>query len=69
MYIWLNLRIMKFYLIKLATEIHWQSSYLLSETASLKPIDGSTETVKKSIKLKEMQFCQNFHSYKIGKVF
>ncbi len=35
MYFWLNLRKMKFYLIKLATDFYWQPSYLLGERASL----------------------------------
>ncbi len=32
---WLNLRKMKFYLIKLATDFYWQPSYLLGERASM----------------------------------
>ncbi len=35
MYVWLNLRTTKFYLIKLATDGYWQPSYLLDERASL----------------------------------
>ncbi len=31
---WLNLKTIKFYLIKLATDFYWQPSYLLDERAS-----------------------------------
>ncbi len=33
--VWLNLKTIKFYLIKLATDIYWQPSYLLGETFPL----------------------------------
>ncbi len=33
-YVWLNLRTIKFYFIKLATDFYWQPNYLLGERAS-----------------------------------
>ncbi len=35
MYVWLYLKTIKFYVIKLITDFYWQPSYLLSERASL----------------------------------
>ncbi len=34
MYVWLNLKTIKFYLIKLAANYYWQPSYLLGKRAS-----------------------------------
>ncbi len=34
MHVWLNLKAIKFYLIKLAPDFYWQPSYLLGERAS-----------------------------------
>jgi hypothetical protein len=34
MYVWINLKTIKFYLIKLATDLYWQPIYLLSERSS-----------------------------------
>jgi hypothetical protein len=36
-YVWLNLKTIKFNLMKLATDFYWQPSYLLVERASLRP--------------------------------
>ncbi len=35
MCVWLNLKPIKFYLVKIATDFYWQPSYLLGERASL----------------------------------
>ncbi len=35
MYVWMNLKTIKFYLIKLATDFYWQSNYLLGEKSQL----------------------------------
>ncbi len=35
MYVWLNLKTIKFCLIKFATDFYWQPRYLLSESASV----------------------------------
>ena len=34
MYVWLNLKTIKFYLIKIAPDFYWQPSYVLGERAS-----------------------------------
>ncbi len=41
MYVWLNLKTIKIYLIKLATYLYWQLSYLLCERALLQVWQGS----------------------------
>ncbi len=38
MHVWLNLKTIKFYLIKWATDLYWQTSYWLAARASLKNI-------------------------------
>ncbi len=37
MYVWLNLKTIKYYFLKLATDFYWQPSYSLGERASLHP--------------------------------
>ncbi len=45
MYVWLNLKTIQFYFIKLAANYYWQPSYLLGKRASLIK-KATTETDK-----------------------
>ncbi len=49
MYVWLNLKTVKFYLTKLATDIYWQPIYKLEEIA---PLD-SPQTANSHVKAVE----------------
>jgi hypothetical protein len=67
MHVWLNLKTIKCYLIKLATDFEWQPSYLVGERASLDPIEGSPEKVNKikiqKKKMIEIAAISNFYKY------
>ncbi len=67
MYILLDLKTIKFALIKLSTDFYWQPTYLLGERASLKIIITlKPDMCIKLLQLQLIQYCNNLHCFSMS---
>jgi hypothetical protein len=61
MYVWLNLKTIKFYIIKLTADFYWQPSYLLGERAPFRPsfCDAVTKSLAAESQMTESQVTES----------
>ncbi len=61
MYVWLNLKTIKFYIIKLTADFYWQPSYLVGERAPFRPsfCDTVTKFLAAKSQMTELQMTES----------